>query len=47
MMPMKAMLHILQQGHNEGTLSFETFDQAIRNISKDINVATKKSQTQK
>jgi hypothetical protein len=27
----------------EGTPSFETLDQAIRNISKDIDVATKKS----
>jgi hypothetical protein len=30
----------------EGTPSFETLDQAIRNISKNIDVATKKSWTQ-
>jgi hypothetical protein len=43
----KIVLHILQQGCNEGTLSFETLDQSIRNISNNINAATKKSQTQK
>jgi hypothetical protein len=43
----KAMLHILQQGCSEGTPSFETPNQAIMNISKDIDVTTKKSQTQK
>ncbi len=39
----KTMLHILQQGPNEGTLSFETFDQTIKNISNDINVVATKS----
>jgi hypothetical protein len=43
----KTMFQIFQQGHSEGTVSFKTLDQAIKNISKDINVATKKSQTQK
>jgi len=42
MMIIQVVFHILQQGPNEGTLSFETFDQAHRNISKDINAATKK-----
>jgi hypothetical protein len=42
------VFHILQQGPNEGILSFKTFNQAIRIISKDIGVATKKIfQTQK
>jgi hypothetical protein len=36
------MLHILQQGRSEGTPSFETPNQVIRNILKDIIVATKK-----
>ncbi len=43
----KAVLHILQQGRNESTPNFETIDRVIKNISKDINVATKKSRTQK
>ncbi len=47
MMLAKVVLHIFQQGHSEGTPSFETLDHAIRNISKDIDVTTKKSQTQK
>jgi hypothetical protein len=47
MTPVKTMLHILQQGHSEGTLSFETLDQTIRNISKDIDATTNKFQTQK
>jgi hypothetical protein len=47
MTPVEAMLHILQQGHSEGTSSFETLDQTIRNISKDIDATTNKSQTQK
>ncbi len=42
----KAMLHILQQGPSESTLSFETPNQVIMNISKDINVIVKKYQTQ-
>jgi hypothetical protein len=33
----EAMLYILQRRPSEGTLSFETFDQLIRNISKDID----------
>jgi len=37
----EVVLYILQ-GPSEGTLNFETlFDQAIRNISKDINATTK------
>ncbi len=47
MMLVKAMLHILQRGGNEGTPSFETHDQAIRIISKDIDATTEKPQTQK
>jgi hypothetical protein len=43
MTPAKAMFHIPQQGCSEGTSSFETLDQAIKNISKDINDASKKS----
>ncbi len=43
----KTMFQNFQQGHSEGTLSFKTLDQAMKNISKDIDVATKKSQTQK
>jgi hypothetical protein len=43
----KVVLHILQQGPNESTLSFETVDKTIRNISNDINVVTKKFRTQK
>ncbi len=43
----EAMLHIFQWGWNEGTPNFETLDQAIKNISKDINVIAKKSWTQK
>lgn len=44
----KVVLHILQQGPSESTPSFETHDQTIRNISKDINVVAKKQiQTQK
>jgi hypothetical protein len=43
----KAVLHILQQGCNEGAPNFETLDQAIKNISKNIIVVAKKSQTQK
>jgi hypothetical protein len=46
MMSIEVLLHILQQGPNEGTLSFETHDHAIRNILKDINVIAKKSRTQ-
>ncbi len=41
------VFHILQQGCSEGTSSFETLDQATWNISKDIDVATKKFRTQK
>jgi len=41
------MFHIFQQGPSESTLSFQTLDQAIKNISKDINATTKKSWTQK
>jgi len=47
MMLAKAVLHILQQGPEEGTLNSETFDQAIRNISKDIDVTTNKAEMQK
>lgn len=47
MMLAKIVLHILQQGCNEGTMSFETLNRSIRYISNDINAATKKSQTQK
>jgi hypothetical protein len=43
MTSIKAMLHILQQRCSEGTPSFETPNQAIMNISKDIDVTTKKS----
>jgi hypothetical protein len=39
----KNVFHILQQRHNESIPSFETPDQAIRIISKDMDVATKKS----
>jgi len=42
MTSIEAMLHILQQGCSEGTPSFETHDQAINNISKDIDVTMKK-----
>ncbi len=47
MMLVEVVLHILQQGPSESTLSFETFDQVIMNISKDINATTNKFQTQK
>jgi hypothetical protein len=47
MTSIKAMLHILQQGPRENTLSFETPNQTIKNISKDINVTTKKFQMKK
>jgi hypothetical protein len=40
MMLTKVVLHILQQGLGKGAQSFETHDQAIKPISKDINVAT-------
>ncbi len=43
MMLVKAMLHILQQGLEKGTLNFEIFDQVIKNISKDIDVTTDKT----
>ncbi len=43
----KNVFHILQQRHNESISSFETPNQAIRIISKDMDVATKKSWTQK
>jgi hypothetical protein len=43
----EAMLHIFRQRPSEGTQSFETPNQIIRNISKDIDVTTKKSQTKK
>ncbi len=42
MTPAKVVFHILQQGPSEGTLSFETLDRVIRNISKDINATTQK-----
>ncbi len=42
MMLIEVVLHILQQGPNEGIPSFETLDKAIENISKDIHVTTKK-----
>jgi hypothetical protein len=41
MMLVEYMLHILQQRPKESTLSFKTFNHAIRNISKDID--TKKA----
>lgn len=47
MMLNEVVLHILQQACNEGTPSFETPDHAIKNISKDIDVATKNNWTQK
>ncbi len=47
MMSIKVVLHILQQKPSEGTPSFQTLDYAIKNISKDIDDATKKFQTQK
>ncbi len=47
MTPAKVVFHILQQGPSEGTLSFETLDRVIRNISKDINATTQKYWTQK
>jgi len=47
MMLAKVVFHILQQGPEEGTLNFKTSDQAIRNISKAINVTTNKVETQK
>ncbi len=43
----EAMFHIFQQGLGEGTLSFETLDYVIMNISKDINAMTQKVRTQK
>jgi hypothetical protein len=43
----ETMFHIIQQRPKEGTLNFETFDQAIENISKDINAMAKKARTQK
>jgi hypothetical protein len=43
----KVVLHILQQGPEEGTLNFKTSDQAIRNISKVIDVTINKAETQK
>jgi hypothetical protein len=45
MMSIEAMFHILQQGPEEGTPSFETLNQAIKNISKDINVVENKART--
>ncbi len=47
MMLAKVVLHILQQGPEEGTLNFKTSDQAIRNISKVIDVTINKAETQK
>ncbi len=46
-MTVETTLHILQQGPNESTLNSETCDQAIMNISKDIDATTKKFGTQK
>ncbi len=43
----EAMFHILQQGFRKGTLIFETPDQVIKNISRDIDVVAKKAQKQK
>jgi hypothetical protein len=43
----EAMFHILQQGPRKGTLIFETLDQVIKNISRDIDVVAKKAQKQK
>jgi len=45
MTSVETMFHILQEGPVEGTPSFETLDQAIKNISKDINVMENKAQT--
>lgn len=47
MMLAKVVLHILQQGPEKGTLNFETSDQAIKNISKHIDVTTNKTEMQK
>ncbi len=47
MMLAQIMFHILQQGLGEGTPSFETPNQVIKNISKDIDVIAQKDQTQK
>jgi len=35
MTPMKAMVHIFKQGINVSS-SFETLDQVVKNISKDL-----------
>jgi hypothetical protein len=43
MTPVEAMFHVLQGGPEEGTLSFETHNQTIKNISKDIDVMAKKA----
>jgi hypothetical protein len=43
----EVMFHILQQGPIKGTPSFQTHNQAIKNISKDINPMANKVQTQK
>jgi hypothetical protein len=43
MLLVEDVLHILQQGHNESIPSFETPDQAIMIISKDMDVTPKKS----
>jgi len=43
MLLVEDVLHILQQGRNESIPSFETLDQAIMIISKDMDVTTKKS----
>jgi hypothetical protein len=47
MTSVEGMFHILQQGPKKCTLSFETPNHAIKNISKDIDVTTKKVWTQK
>jgi hypothetical protein len=47
MMLAKVVLHILQQELKKGTLNFETSDQAIRNISKHVDVPTNKAKMQK
>ncbi len=43
----EVVLHILQQGPNKGNSNFETLYQSITNISKDIDVVTKKARMQK